>query len=83
MQPAIPGRCAASNPESINTIDHREYGFRVWSFGPSRNDEQKKPAVICDDRPGFGVQQVLRPYATQRLPDLMQQEGGQKPEEVT
>src|SRR4051812_38874033 len=26
----IPGRCGASNPESLR--------FRVWSFGPSRND---------------------------------------------
>ncbi len=31
----IPGRSEASNPVRIA---HRDLGFRVWSFGPSRND---------------------------------------------
>jgi hypothetical protein len=33
---------------------------------------RKRPAVICDGRPVFGVQEVLRRYMTQRLPRLMQ-----------
>ena len=35
----IPGRCAASNPELLGTC-------RVWSFGPSRNDDQLRAALF-------------------------------------
>src|ERR1700744_911273 len=35
-----------------------------------RNDETKKPAVICDDRLFTGTQESLRAYATQRLQNL-------------
>jgi hypothetical protein len=43
--------------------------------GASRDDEgevgrKKKPAVISGGRPGFGMQEVLRPLRTQRLPDF-------------
>jgi hypothetical protein len=34
------------------------------------SQKRKKPAAISDGRPVFGVQQVLRPQWTQRLPKL-------------
>jgi hypothetical protein len=44
---------------------------------------RKKPAVIGDGRPGFGVQQVLRPLHHATLTGLDAVEGVQKPEQVT
>jgi hypothetical protein len=43
----------------------------------------KKPAVICDGRAVFGMQQVLQPYLDATLTKLDGLEAVKTPEEVT
>src|ERR1700733_8197976 len=41
----IPGRCEASNYDVLCIAHRRSSRFRVWSFGPSRNDNDGVRAV--------------------------------------